>query len=137
MDHYKTLGLSCDATKEEIKVAFRRCAFEFHPDRHTHSTDSARELAVSQFKKASEAYGVLIDDSKRAGYDRIRSGGGFRGVSRGPYSNYNNYGYSAGTGAGAGAGAVPGYRTSAGIQWDVMFRYMTSRRFALNVFYAR
>ena len=60
-DHYRTLGVSREATQEEIKKAYRKLAMKHHPDRGG-DEDS--------FKKVSEAYGVLSDVQKRQAYDR-------------------------------------------------------------------
>lgn len=66
-DYYEILGVSPNATKEEIKRAYRKLALEYHPDRNP-----GDPKAEEQFKKISEAYAVLIDPVKRAEYDRIR-----------------------------------------------------------------
>lgn len=65
-DYYKTLGLERNASKEDIKKAFRKLAHEHHPDK---GGDQAK------FKEASEAYSVLSDDSKRQHYDTYGSAG--------------------------------------------------------------
>ena len=64
-DHYKLLGVSRDATSEQIKKAFREKALEFHPDRNKD------ENADTKFKEANEAYNVLSDPEKRATYDQF------------------------------------------------------------------
>uniref|UniRef100_A0A0A8ZIC1 J domain-containing protein n=1 Tax=Arundo donax TaxID=35708 RepID=A0A0A8ZIC1_ARUDO len=62
-DHYQTLGLRRDATKAEVKAAFRSRALRDHPDRHAGSTDAAaRADAARRFHQASDAYHVLSDD---------------------------------------------------------------------------
>lgn len=61
MDHYETLGVARNATDEEIKAAFRRCASTAHPDRKGGSNE--RMAAVNK------AYGVLGDPAKKARYD--------------------------------------------------------------------
>jgi molecular chaperone DnaJ len=58
------LGVPQDASEEEIKKAFRRLAFQYHPDRNR---DSGAE---DKFKEINEAYQVLSDPAKRSSYDR-------------------------------------------------------------------
>ncbi|CAJ1947678.1 unnamed protein product [Sphenostylis stenocarpa] len=91
MDHYKILGLHRTATKEEIKAAFKKLAFQFHPDMHSQSPRTVRENATIRFKQVSEAYEVLMDDRKRANYNFRRSSGSGGGNNH--YSQYS-YGYS-------------------------------------------
>ncbi|XP_027912734.1 chaperone protein dnaJ 72-like [Vigna unguiculata] len=91
MDHYRVLGLHRTATKEEIKTAFKKLAFQFHPDKHSQSPRAIRENATIRFKQVSEAYEVLMDDRKRADYNFRRSSGD-PGRSN-HYSQYS-YGYS-------------------------------------------
>ena len=62
-NYYELLGVARNATPEDIKRAFRRLAFQYHPD-HNH-----KEGAGEIFKKINEAYEVLIDPKKRAAYD--------------------------------------------------------------------
>ncbi len=77
-DYYQTLGLEAGAGEEEIRKAYRRLAFECHPDRNP-----GDKGAEDRFKQISEAYACLADQEKRERYDRVRSGGfradGFRG----------------------------------------------------------
>jgi len=68
-DYYEVLGISRDASDEEIKRAFRQLAFKYHPD---HNRD---EEAEEKFKEVNEAYEVLCDPDKRAAYDRFGHGG--------------------------------------------------------------
>lgn len=63
-DYYEVLGIPRDASQEEIKKAFRRLAFQYHPD---HNGDYNAE---EKFKEINEAYEVLSHPEKRAGYDR-------------------------------------------------------------------
>ena len=60
MDFYQTLGVSRDATKEDIRKAYRKLAMEHHPDKGGD---------VSKFQAISEAYETLGDENKRAQYD--------------------------------------------------------------------
>ncbi|GLU06684.1 hypothetical protein SLE2022_236900 [Rubroshorea leprosula] len=74
MDYYQVLGVSRSATKEEIKNAFRKLAVRYHPDKHSQTSDAIRDHATVRFKQVSEAYEVLIDDTRRAHYnDRLSS----------------------------------------------------------------
>ncbi|KAF7801413.1 chaperone protein dnaJ 72 [Senna tora] len=75
MDYYKILGLQRNATKDEIKSAYKKLALQFHPDKHSQSSKAVRDHATLRFRQVSEAYEVLMDDRKRADYD-IRSRGG-------------------------------------------------------------
>jgi len=64
-DYYEVLGVQRNASDAEIKKAFRKLALQWHPDRNP--GDSAAE---GHFKEAAEAYEVLSDPSRRAGYDQ-------------------------------------------------------------------
>lgn len=65
-DHYSNLGVTPDASADEIKSAFRQLAREFHPDRNP--TDEAK----SRFLSAKESYEILSNPERRAIYDRFR-----------------------------------------------------------------
>lgn len=69
-DYYEVLGVERNATVEQIKKAYRRCAHKFHPDRN--ASDPSSE---AKFKEAAEAYEVLSDPAKRARYDQYGHAG--------------------------------------------------------------
>ncbi len=64
-DYYEVLGVSRNADIREIKSAYRKLAFQYHPDRNPGDKE-----AEEKFKEASEAYEVLSDPQKREMYDR-------------------------------------------------------------------
>ncbi len=86
-DYYSVLGISKNATQEEIKKAYRNLAFKYHPDRNPDNKE-----AEEKFKKISEAYDVLGDEKKRAEYDRFGSAGSSYSSENSYYqNNYQNY----------------------------------------------
>jgi curved DNA-binding protein len=69
-DYYQILGVKKDASRDEIKKAYRKLAMKYHPD-HSKGDKAAEE----KFKKISEAYAVLSDKEKRKEYDTFGSEG--------------------------------------------------------------
>ncbi|MEW6358105.1 MAG: molecular chaperone DnaJ [Planctomycetota bacterium] len=70
MDYYSTLGVSKNATQEEIKKAYRRLAKKYHPDKNKGDKEAER-----RFKEVGEAYDVLSHKEKRQQYDRFGTAG--------------------------------------------------------------
>src|SRR3990167_9419791 len=65
-DYYHTLGVSRNASEEEIKKSYRRLAMKYHPDR-TQNDKTSEE----KFKQIKEAYEILSDNKRRAAYDQF------------------------------------------------------------------
>jgi len=78
-NYYETLGVSENATPEEIKKAFRALAKKYHPDRN-----KGDKTAEARFKEISEAYNTLSDSRKKTEYDTMRKYGAFTGAGTGP-----------------------------------------------------
>jgi DnaJ-class molecular chaperone len=78
-DYYADLGVSKNATSDEISSAFRKLAARYHPDRNP-----GDRVAEEKFKRIAEAYNVLRDPKSRAAFDhggseQVRADTGFRG----------------------------------------------------------
>lgn len=80
-DYYDILGVTKNASSEDIKKAYRRLAMKYHPDRNTEDA-----TAEQKFKEAREAYEVLKNGDKRAAYDRFGHDGVRAGAAGGGFS---------------------------------------------------
>jgi curved DNA-binding protein len=104
-DYYETLGVSRDASEEDIRRAYRKLARQYHPD------VNKEEGAEDRFKELSEAYEVLRDPEKRERYDRLGSNwragddvSGAEGFGFGDQPGYGDVRVDFGGGGGFGGG---------------------------------
>ena len=86
-DCYEILGVSRDASDQEIKSAYRKLALKYHPDKNPDDKD-----AEEKFKEAAEAYSILSDAEKRARYDRYGYNGMQGGFSGFDPSTFGDFG---------------------------------------------
>ncbi|MEX0650236.1 MAG: molecular chaperone DnaJ [Candidatus Andersenbacteria bacterium] len=78
-DYYETLGISRDASPEDVKKAYRKMAHKYHPDKQGGDEE--------KFKEVNEAYQVLGDEEKRRQYEQF--GQTFEGTGAGPFGGEN------------------------------------------------
>lgn len=86
-DYYKILEINKNASKEEIKKAYRALAIKWHPDKNK------EDIALQKFKEISEAYQILYDDDKRTEYDNIvnfKTNKSFASYSNDNFHNLHN-----------------------------------------------
>ena len=81
-DYYEVLGVSKDASAEDIKKAYRKLALQYHPDRNPGNKE-----AEEKFKEAAEAYNILHDPQKRQQYDQF----GFAGPMGGGAGGFGGF----------------------------------------------
>jgi molecular chaperone DnaJ len=116
-DYYEILEVPKNASKEELKKAYRKQAIKFHPDKNPGNKE-----AEEKFKEAAEAYEVLNDEQKRARYDQYghagvgggASGGGFSGGGMTMDDIFEHFGDIFGGFGGFGFGGGGGGRSRGG-----------------------
>lgn len=86
-DYYEILGVSKNASDDEIKKAFRKLALKYHPDKNPGNKE-----AEAKFKEVSEAHEVLSDKQKRARYDQFGHAGVNGATGGNPFANGNPFG---------------------------------------------
>jgi molecular chaperone DnaJ len=113
-DFYEILDVSKNASKEDIKKAYRKQALKYHPDKNPGDAS-----AEEKFKEAAEAYEVLSHDEKRARYDRFghaglggAAGGGFGGQGMTIEDIFSSFGDIFGDAFGGFGGFGGGRRSS-------------------------
>ena len=121
-DYYQLLGVSKQASAEEIKKAYRKMALQYHPDRN-----QGDKAAEEKFKQISEAYDVLSDPDKRSAYDRFGHaafGPGSRGGGRGFHDPFDLFREVFGSGGGIfdtffGGGRQESVQTGNDLRFDL------------------
>lgn len=126
-DYYEVLGVQKNASKDEIKKAYRKLAVQYHPDKNP-----GDKSAEEKFKEATEAYEILCDEQKKSAYDQF----GFAGVEgmSGQHDFRNFQGFEDifgggdfgsifehlfGGGFGFGGGGRQGARGGANLRYDI------------------
>jgi molecular chaperone DnaJ len=87
-DFYEVLGVSKNASTEEIKAAYRKLALQYHPDRNPGKKD-----VEEKFKEVAHAYEVLSDDKKRSMYDQVGPSGYERASQGGGSGHHGGQGF--------------------------------------------
>lgn len=86
---YDILGVSKDATQDEIKKAYRKLSLKYHPDKHTGDTPEEQKKNEELFKDVAHAYDVLSNPEKRAQYDNpYSSNAGYEDFFYNPFARH-------------------------------------------------
>ncbi len=122
-DYYEILGVSRNASQDDIKKAYRRLALQYHPDRNKEPG------AEERFKEINEAYEVLSDEDKRSAYDRF--GHAAVGGQPGGFSDFGDLGgfsdifeeFFSGFGMRGGAATRRGPRRGEDLRYDLTLTF--------------
>ena len=141
-DPYNLLGVSRDATDEEIKKAYRKLSRKYHPDANINNPN--KDKAEEMFKQVQQAYEQIMKEreyggSYSSGYGGYGSSGGYGGSGYGGFGGYGGTGYGdfggfRGTGYG-GASAAGGYTDEEAMRRRAASNYIQNGLYdeALNV----
>ncbi|MCL4522277.1 MAG: molecular chaperone DnaJ [Firmicutes bacterium] len=115
-DLYEVLGVSRDASSEEIKRAFRQLARKHHPD-----ANQGNPQAEEQFKEINGAYEILSDPQKRAQYDQFGDQAQGAGFGQGDFAGFGGFNdiFDMFFGGQGGAGGRPGPERGPDLRQDV------------------
>lgn len=128
-NYYEILGVSKDASEDEIKAAYKKLVKQYHPDLHPND-----KLAAEKFKEINEANEVLSDKQKRAAYDYEQAhpgmggmGGGFNGGGFGGFGGFSDIFDSIFQGFG-GSASVQRDTSGADIQLEMKLSFMDAAK---------
>lgn len=137
IDPYKVLGVSKDASDDEVKKAYRTLSRKYHPDANINNP--MKDEAEAKFKEVQQAYQQIMDEREKgystgeAGYGRY--GGTYRGSSYGGFGGFGSFGGFGGYGSYDGQGQQSTGNSESDIHLKAAYNYIQSGHYkeALNV----